>query len=157
MDGETPRDQLVDELIREFRVSGNQDDAFDALAAARLGVSATDLHCLNIIENGRGLTAGEVAAQAGLTAGAVTGVIDRLDKAGYAHRVPDPNDRRRVRVEVTPMFYTAAERIWGAVAADWHTTLAEAFTSQQLDTILAFLRLSNEIGRRQLDRLRHNA
>lgn len=156
MDDKTPRDQLVDELIREFRVSGNQDDAFDALAAARLGVSATDLHCLNIIENGRGLTAGEVAAQAGLTAGAVTGVVDRLDKVGYARRVPDPNDRRRVRVEVTPAFYAAAERIWGPMAADWHTTLARAFTSQQLDTILVFLRLSNEIGRRQLDRLRHN-
>jgi DNA-binding MarR family transcriptional regulator len=83
-------------------------------------------------------------------------VIDRLDKAGYARRVPDPNDRRRVRVEVTPAFYAAAERIWGPMAADWHTTLAGAFTSQQLNTILAFLRLSNEIGRRQLDRLRHN-
>jgi DNA-binding MarR family transcriptional regulator len=154
MDDNTPTDQLVDELIREFRVTGNQDDAFDALAAARLGVSATDLHCLNIIENGRGLTAGEVAAQAGLTAGAVTGVIDRLDKAGYARRVPDPTDRRRVRVQVTPAFYAAAERIWGPMAADWHATLAEAFTSQQLGTILAFLRISNEIGRRQLDRLR---
>lgn len=150
------RGQVLDALIREFRVSGNQDDAFDALAAARLGVSASDLHCLNIIENGRGLTAGEVAAESGLTAGAVTGVIDRLDKAGYAHRVPDPNDRRRVRVEVTPAFYAAAEQIWGPMAADWHTTLAGAFTSEQLDTIVAFLHLSNEIGRRQLDRLRHD-
>ena len=85
------------ELIREFRVSSNQDDAFDSLAAQRLGVSESDLRCLNIVENNGGISAGELAAEAGLTAGAVTGVIDRLEKMGYARRVPDPDDRRRVR------------------------------------------------------------
>ena len=54
-------------MIREFRVSGNLDNAFDNMAAERLGVNETDLHCLNIIENSGGLTAGELAAQAGLT------------------------------------------------------------------------------------------
>ena len=65
------KSKLIDELIGEFRVSGNQDDAFDNLAARRLGVNETDLHCLNIIENSGGLTAGELAEQAGLTTGAV--------------------------------------------------------------------------------------
>jgi len=147
--------ELVGQLIREFRVSGNQDDAFDSLAAERLGVSETDLRCLNIVENSGGLSAGELAIQAGLTAGAVTGVIDRLEKAGYARRVPDPGDRRRVRVEVTPRFYRSAERIWGPMAADWHTTLSERFTSNELERITAFLRATNEIGCRHLDRLRH--
>src|SRR3954454_18464718 len=90
---------LVEELIREFRESGNQDDAFDNLAARRLGVNETDLHCLNIIENAGGVTAGELAAESGLTTGAVTGVIDRLEGKGFARRVPDPADRRRVKVE----------------------------------------------------------
>ena len=67
------KNELIDELIREFRVSGNQDDAFDSLAAGRLGVSEADLRCLNIIENSGGLSAGELATQAGLTAGAVKG------------------------------------------------------------------------------------
>src|SRR5947209_11432066 len=104
----TPRrskHELVDELIREFRVSGNQDKAFDNLAAERLGVNETDLHCLNIIENSGGLTAGELAARAGLTNGAVTGVLDRLERAGFATRAADPGDRRRVNVEVTASFY----------------------------------------------------
>src|SRR5581483_9676127 len=100
-----PKDELIDELIREFRTSGNQDDAFDALAAQRLGVSESDLRCLNIVENAGGISAGELAIEAGLTAGAVTGVIDRLERAGYARRIPDPADRRRVTVEVTPAFY----------------------------------------------------
>ncbi len=146
--------ELVEALIREFRVSGNQDDAFDSLAAERLGVSETDLRCLNIIENTRGLSAGELAAQAGLTAGAVTGVIDRLEKTAFARRVPDPVDRRRVRVEVTPTFYVSAERIWGPMAADWHATLSERFTMDELERLTEFLRATNELGRRHLDRLR---
>jgi len=148
------KDGLIDELIQEFRASGNQDDAFDTIAAERLGVSDTDLRCLNIIENARGITAGELASRAGLTAGAVTGVIDRLESRGYARRLPDTADRRRVRVEVTQAFYRAAERIWGPMAADWHTSLAERFTSDELQLIIAFLRSSSELGRRHLDRLR---
>lgn len=149
-----PKQELIEELMREFRVSGNQDDAFDSLAAQRLGVSDTDLRCLNIIENSRGLTAGELAAQAGLTAGAVTGVIDRLEKVTYARRMPDPADRRRIKIEVTPAFYRSAERIWGPMAADWHSTLSKRFTMEELERITAFLRATNEVGRRHLDRLR---
>ena len=113
MTSEKSKRELVDELIREFRMSGNQDSAFDNLAAQRPGVNDTDLHCLNIIENAGGLSASELAAQSGLTNGAVTGVLDRLERAGYARRVADPADRRRVNVEVTPRFHNRAHGIWG--------------------------------------------
>jgi len=145
--------RAIEELIREFRVSGNQDDAFDGLAAELLGVSETDLRCLNIVENAGGLSAGDLAAQSGLTAGAITGVIDRLESAGFARRISDPADRRRVIVEVTPAFYTRAERIWGPLAADWHSTLARRFTTGELERITDFLRATNEVGRRHLERV----
>jgi DNA-binding MarR family transcriptional regulator len=150
----SPKKPLVDELIREFRISGNQDSAFDNLAAERLGVNRTDLHCLNIVENSGGLTAGELSAEAGLTTGAVTGVIDRLERTGYARRLPDPADRRRVKVEVTPEFYRRAERIWGPLAADWESTLAGRFTAAELERITEFLRVTNEIAGRHLGRIR---
>lgn len=145
---------LIDELITEFRASGNQDNAFDHLAAERLGVNQTDLHCLNIIENSSGLSAGELAEQAGLTPGAVTGVIDRLERAGLARRVPDPTDRRRVTVEVTAAFNKAAENIWGPMAADWHSTLAKRFSTHELERIIDFLRATIEVGHRHINRLR---
>ncbi len=148
------KQQLVEELIREFRVSGNQDDAFDSLAAERLGVSDTDLRCLNIIENSGGLSAGDLAAESGLTGGAITGVIDRLERAGFARRILNPADRRRVRVEVTPAFYRSAERIWGPLAADWHSTLSKRFTTEELERIMDFLRTTNQVARQHLDRLR---
>ena len=146
--------ELVDELIRAFRVSGNQDNAFDAFAARLLGVNDTDLHCLNIIENSGGLTAGELAGESGLTNGAITGVLDRLEKVGFARRVPDPSDRRRVNVEVTAAFYERAGFVWGPAAADWHETLSKRFTAEELELIVSFLHETIEVGRRQLDRLR---
>jgi DNA-binding MarR family transcriptional regulator len=149
-----PKSELVNELVSEFRISGNQDSAFDNLAAERLGVNRTDLHCLNIIENSGGLTAGELAAEAGLTTGAVTGVVDRLERVGYARRVADPADRRRVKLEVTPKFYSRADRIWGPMKANWDAVLERGFTGEELERITEFLRATNELGRRHLDRLR---
>jgi DNA-binding MarR family transcriptional regulator len=146
--------ELIDELVSEFRISGNQDSAFDNLAAERLGVNRTDLHCLNTIENAGGLTAGELSRETGLTTGAVTGVIDRLERAGYARRVPDPEDRRRVKVEVTPKFYSRADRIWGPLAADWERSLSASFTAEQLERVIEFLRTTNEVGRRHMERVR---
>ena len=148
------KQQLVEELIEQFRISGTQDSAFDALAAERLGVNETDLRCLNIIETSGGLTAGELALRSGLTGGAVTGVIDRLERRGYAVRDRDPFDRRRVGVQVTPAFYEAAGRIWGPVATDWQSTLAKRYTTQELEQIIDFLRATTDLGRRHLDRLR---
>jgi DNA-binding MarR family transcriptional regulator len=140
-------------LIAEFRTSTNLDRAFDNRAAEALGVNLTDLHCLNIVENSGGITAGALAAEAGLTTGAVTGVVDRLERAGYARRVPDPADRSKVKVEVTDRFYERAGEIWGPVAADWQAALARRFTSAEVDLITDFLRASNELSRRHLERI----
>lgn len=146
--------ELIGELISEFRAAGNQDSAFDNLAAERLGLNRTDLHCINIIENSDGLTAGELAKEAGLTTGAVTGVIDRLERAGYARRVPDAADRRRVKLEVTPKFYSRADKIWGPLAADWAARLGGRFTAEELERVIEFLRSTNELSREHLERLR---
>src|SRR5919197_5465353 len=137
--GRRSKTELIGELISEFRAAGNQDSAFDNLAAERLGLNGTDLHCINIIENAGGLTAGELAAEAGLTTGAVTGVIDRLERAGFARRVADPADRRRVKVEVTPAWYRRADRIWGPMAADWASRLGGRFTAEELEQVIEFL------------------
>jgi DNA-binding MarR family transcriptional regulator len=143
----------VPALISAFRTSGNLDRAFDNRAAEALGVNLTDLHALNIVENYGGLTAGALAAEAGLTSGAVTGVVDRLERAGYARRVPDRADRRRVKIEVTDCFYARADEVWHPLAAEWHAELARRFTSDQLDLITEFLDTTNDLTRRHVERL----
>jgi DNA-binding MarR family transcriptional regulator len=150
----TPKkSKLLEELIASFRDSGNLDGAIDNLAAERLGVNGTDLHCLNVIENSGGLTAGRLASEVGVTTGAITGVVDRLERVGYARRVQDPSDRRRVKIEVTPEFYRRADEIWGPMKADWEATLSGRFTAAELRLIIEFLCVSSEIGERHLGRL----
>ena len=148
----SPKQESIGRLIAAFRDAGNQDGAFEERAAARLGIGAGDLRCLNAIENAGGLTAGELSRAVGVTSGAVTGAIDRLEAAGFARRVADPSDRRRVRIEVTPEFLARAAEIWGPVAADWQRELAARFTAAELQTATRFLELTTEIGRRHLDR-----
>jgi DNA-binding MarR family transcriptional regulator len=94
-----------DELQR-FGSMGREMSGLTVLAHSRIadqmGVSPTDYKCLDIVmRGGRPLTAGQIATMSGLSTGAVTGVIDRLEKRGFARRVRDPHDRRKVLVEVT--------------------------------------------------------
>jgi DNA-binding MarR family transcriptional regulator len=148
------KEDLIAELIARYRVASNHDVAFDKLAAAALGVSVTDLHCLNIVESRSGVTAGELAGESGLTTGAVTAVIDRLERAGYARRVRDERDRRKVKVEVTDAFYAAAREVWGPVAEDWQQALADHFTVAELSTIVEFLSQLDAVGARHAERVR---
>jgi DNA-binding MarR family transcriptional regulator len=75
---------------------------FHTKVAARMGLSATDEKCIDLAMRAEGpITAGRLAELSGLSTGAVTGVIDRLEHAGFVRRVRDPHDRRKVLVEVT--------------------------------------------------------
>ncbi|MFJ5705899.1 MarR family transcriptional regulator [Streptomyces sp. NPDC093105] len=114
--------------------------------AQALGLNVTDLACLGHVLGAAAepLSAGDLAERANLSTGAVTGVLNRLEKAGYAHRVPDPADRRRVRVVADPAavvrltelyqpFYDRLGELFArytpeetAVIADWFTHAAEA-------------------------------
>jgi DNA-binding MarR family transcriptional regulator len=92
--------------------NANLDDALHALisgsvatheaVADRLGINATDLRCLGLATSEPGLTPTRLAELAGLTTGAITGVLDRLERAGFVRREADPADRRRLRVQLVP-------------------------------------------------------
>ena len=80
---------------------GIEIDAESQAAAALIGINQTDLICLNALFRPGAMTAGQLATTIGLTSGATTTAIDRLERAGYVHRQPDPSDRRRVLVEAS--------------------------------------------------------
>ena len=73
-----------------FRAYQTSNDNFDQAIADHLGMNRTDMRCVDLIDQAGGMTAGELARAAGLTTGAVTAVIDRLERAGMARRVADP-------------------------------------------------------------------
>ncbi|NQV79186.1 MAG: MarR family transcriptional regulator [Alphaproteobacteria bacterium] len=85
-----------------MRRSGAQGSLFSQAIAARVGISASDFECLDLVILEGAVTPGRLAEASGLTTGAITGVIDRLERAGFVRRDPDPTDRRRVLVRAVP-------------------------------------------------------
>ncbi|HEY3190928.1 MAG TPA: MarR family transcriptional regulator [Solirubrobacteraceae bacterium] len=142
-------------MIYEARASEAATARFDALANEALGVNRTDAQCLNIVDNEGGrITAGRLAELSGLTTAAVTAVIDRLEAKGYARRLRDERDRRRVLVETTPLMRERTEVIWGPIARDGTEELVERFTLEELRSIADFFRRSRELNERHIERIR---
>ena len=93
--------ELVHELVEATRANQVATDKMDDAGSQALGVNRTDGRCLDVIQQTGRISAGELAERAGLTSGSVTAVIDRLEAKGYVRRVADPEDRRKVLLEVT--------------------------------------------------------
>ena len=91
--------ELVAELVNMMRELSTATILFHQAVADRLAMNVTDHKCAGILAQSGPITAGELAARTGLTTGAITGVIDRLEKAGFVRRARDAGDRRRVIVE----------------------------------------------------------
>src|SRR5216117_433660 len=92
----------IDSVLRSLRRVNVQGSFFGQTVAIRFGLSESDIETLEALIDMGASTAGRLAELTGLTSGAVTRVIDRLEQAGYVRRVTDPADRRRVVVEVVP-------------------------------------------------------
>ena len=144
---------LVDELVRMARAHEAANDAFDEVAREKLGINRTDLRCLNIIENSGPMTAGRLAELSGLTTAAVTSVLDRLERVGYARRVRDQPDRRQVMVEVTPLLAERATPIWGPLGEEARSTLSR-MSAEELQALIDFYRLGIELNERHIERVR---
>ncbi|MCX4699562.1 MarR family winged helix-turn-helix transcriptional regulator [Streptomyces sp. NBC_01373] len=109
--------------------------------AQRLGLNVTDLLCFAcVLKAGEDLlTAGDLAEHAHVTTGAVTGILNRLVRAGFVTRVPDPSDRRRVRVAAVPSavarvhalyepYYARLNALFADYSADEIAVLTDWFT-----------------------------
>jgi DNA-binding MarR family transcriptional regulator len=99
----------IDSVIRSLRRVNLQGSFFGQTVAIRFGLSESDVEALELLLDSGAATAGRLSELMGLTTGAVTRVIDRLEQAGYVRRVPDPADRRRVIVELVPEKMAAIE------------------------------------------------
>ncbi len=145
------------ELIQEVGLAsrGHQiaQDAFDDVAAAFMGVNRTDLRCMDIVDRAGRVSAGELARESGLSSGAVTTVIDRLEAVGYVRRVRDDADRRRVLVELTDEARRRAGEVWGPIAEDAGRMLA-AYDEEQLRFVLDFLGEAVDFLERHRERVR---
>src|SRR5215813_9793797 len=94
------------ELLRQLQLAGREQSAatvmFHTALAARQELSATEEKALDLLERFGPLTAGQLAQRSGLAPASVTGLVDRLERKGFARRVPHPVDKRSVLIEVCP-------------------------------------------------------
>src|SRR4029450_798853 len=87
---------VIGRLLPAMRRSSAAGVLHGQAIARKVGINSSDLECLALILLNGPSTAGEIARRPGLTSGAVTGLIDRLERLGLVERTADANDRRKV-------------------------------------------------------------
>ena len=133
------RNDLAAGVADEIRAFQTAVDAFDDAVADRLGINRSDLRCLDVLDRHGAMTAGELARASGLTTGAVTRLLDRVERRGYARRVRDSIDRRRVLVELTPRARELAGELYGPIAQAGRRGL-ERYSAEELTLLRDFFR-----------------
>jgi DNA-binding MarR family transcriptional regulator len=137
---------LMQELENALRRGSAQGTIFGQTVANTVGISGSDLECLDFLNLEGRVTAGRLAEVTGLTTGAITGVVDRLEKAGLVRRERDPNDRRKVFIATVPesaarigRFYEHMHRgmvkLWESYS-DAELRLLVEFASRGYETML---------------------
>jgi DNA-binding MarR family transcriptional regulator len=147
------REDVLSEVAEELRLSGVTNDIADQVVADFLGLNRTDTRCLDIIERLDGVSAGRLASEAGLSTGAVTTVLDRLERAGYARRVQDPGDRRRVLVELTPAARRELQELY-APLTDATMRQLEGYTTDEVSLVRDFMRDNRRLNEAHAERVR---
>jgi DNA-binding MarR family transcriptional regulator len=150
------RAALLAEIFSHVRASQRLTDSIDETVGKLLGTSRSDGHCMDLLDEHGQMTAGMLAEETGLSTGAITAVLDRLEQLGYVERVRDTQDRRRVLVELTPEAKRAAWELYGPMA-ETGTQLAERYSVQQLEAILDFVSAGRKLSEQHLARLRAKA
>jgi DNA-binding MarR family transcriptional regulator len=132
------RGRLAETVLMELRALSNVQDRLDHYAAQRFGVNRTDLRALDLIGWAGPISPTALADALGMSTGATSSVLDRLEAAGYARREPDPDHRRRTLVRQTPRAKEVAEAIFAPVIRGT-LSQAAAYPEAALTSIAEFL------------------
>ena len=144
--------QLRNEIMGYFGAASD----FDEQVAKKLKLSRTDTRCLDLIDRLGPISAGRLAQETGLTTGAVTFILDRLEEAGMVTRRRDTEDRRRVWVEIVPEAQERLKVLHQPVAEEMRE-VAQRFKADELATVRDFMRQAKEVFQRQMHDVVHEA
>lgn len=146
------RAQIEAATIDTIRGWQTDQDMFDEAVATYAGINRTDFRCLDILDRGGRMTAGQLASAARLTSGAVTAVLDHLEAAGFVRRVRDPGDRRRVLIEVMPDLLAQSMTVYGPIIEEGNRVMA-TYSDEHLEAILDFMLRSRDMLARNTTRV----
>jgi DNA-binding MarR family transcriptional regulator len=137
--------QLRSEIVGYFGAAS----AFDERVAEKFKLSRTDMRCLDMLCRSGPMTAGRLADESGLSTGAVTFLLDRLEEAGMVRRRRDTDDRRRVWVELVPSAHQRMMRAQQPIV-DEMRAVAQRFKADELAIVRDFMRETKEVFERQV-------
>jgi DNA-binding MarR family transcriptional regulator len=146
------RRTLPGQVVGNLRALSTEIDRLDQAAADRYGLNRTDMRALDITGRAGPLAPTALARLLGFTTGGVTSVLDRLERAGYIRRRPDPVDRRRQVVETTEATATRDQEVFGDLI-DQTTALLASYTDDQLRLIDDFLTRTRQLTATHADAL----
>ena len=130
------KEEIIHAVNEKFTEMSTETILFHQALADVLGFHITDHRCMHFIHQYGAMPAGRLAELTGLTTAAVTGIIDRLEKAGYVRRTNDPKDRRRTIVE--PVRNNKLERKLEMIFTPFHEKMHKLLSSYS-EGELAFL------------------
>jgi len=150
-----PREKLLVAFAHEVRQLNGLTASFFRAAAARAEINVTDLEVIGLLESGGAMTAGQLAELMGLTTGAITGMIDRMEKAGFVRRERDPEDGRRVIVRLASEGDALKKiaPILDSIPDGWQE-IAAGYDDSQLGMLVDFLQKGSAMSRDEIARLR---
>jgi DNA-binding MarR family transcriptional regulator len=127
---------------------------FHEALARKVGLNATDTRCLDLISRAGDaqVTAGDLGKATGLTTGAVTGILDRLEEAGMVKRVRDSKDRRKVFVRPKPDAMGRVAALYDGLGAAM-MKLASGYRTSELELINGFLERNLALLKEQIAKL----
>jgi DNA-binding MarR family transcriptional regulator len=141
------------ELLTALRRFGLENDRLDAMVARRLGAPSAEFKAMDHLQEAGELTPGQLADRLALTSGAITALIDRLERLGWAQRTPHPSDRRSVVVRKAGGADTEAMALYRPVAQAV-AAAAGRMSSRQLEATVGFIETATAATREKADELR---
>ena len=134
----TANKDLEKQVVMAARDYGVSSVLFRNAIGRKLGLNVTDSECLSLLSIKGVSTPTELARHTGLTTGAMTAMLDRLGRAGFVSRKPNPKDRRGVLVEINKQYTeTVGPMVAGIQKA--HDELLTSYSDKELETIAGFL------------------
>jgi MarR family transcriptional regulator, organic hydroperoxide resistance regulator len=144
------RDELLGALVRSEKDLTRSSVVFRSVIASAFGLNVTDAECVDYLMDFGPTTAGKLAELTGLTNGAITNVIDRLERAGFVIRQSDPKDRRKVIVTIVREKVDAvAERYLPTVMKIYN--LYAGYSEEELRFLLHFYQNMQRIYEEGID------
>ncbi len=139
------REAALRRLVAATRAAQSASDLMDEAFADFVGINRTDARCLDAIDQNGTLTTGDLARYVGLTSGAMTTVIDRLEAAGLVRRTRSLSDRRKVHLELTAEAHRLGTEVYGPLARAGQP-LVERLSDEQIATITEYLEMSRRLN-----------